>query len=86
MTLSPEQLTILFNQYLKTYVLPGSGEHHPIFDSLAGGNALTRRVQKILKDPRLSYLLRGESVDIVTIFEKLEVYLNKYEPLNYSFY
>lgn len=77
MNLSPEQLTILFNQYLKTFVLPGSTNHHPIFNSIAGGNALTRRTYAILRDPRLSYLVTGDHVDILGIFNLLEKYMSK---------
>ena len=77
MNLSPEQLTILFNQYLKTFVLPGSTNHHPVFDTIAGGNALTRRVYAILRDPRLNHLVIGDNVDILTIFRLLEEYMSK---------
>ena len=77
MYLSHEQLTILFNHYLKSFVIPGSVSHHPIFNTIAGGNALTRRIYAILRDPKLSYLVVGDHVDILGLFNYMEKYMSK---------
>ena len=63
MKLTPEQLTQVFNEYLRSYVLARSPYHHPTFDSIAGGLALTKRLQKILRDPEVSYIYSGSSID-----------------------
>lgn len=63
MLLTPEQLTQTFNEYLTTYVLSRAPRHHPVFDSYTGGLALTKRLLKILKDPRVSYIYSIHGVD-----------------------
>lgn len=76
MNLSHEQLTILFNEYLR-YVLIGSTDHHPIFNSRAGGLALTKRLYAVLK--KWPYLVHNDKVDVEALFYKLDHYFNRHK-------
>lgn len=63
MRLTSEQLTTVFHRYLTDYVLPRSFNHLPIFEDYSGGLILTRRLLKILRDPKLAYIYRDGKID-----------------------
>lgn len=77
MKLYPEQLTILFNLYLQKHVIPGSSNHLPIFNTRAGGLALTKRLLMFLRDPKYSYLVVQDRVDVLELYRHIENYMVK---------
>ena len=48
MTITYEEVILLCNKYLKA-IIPGSTGHHPIFNGIEGGVALTKRLYKVLR-------------------------------------
>lgn len=68
MHLNKEQLTHLFNEYLRLYVIPGSSNHLPLYETRSGGIALTNRLYKILRDPAYYHTIWGDKIDILEVF------------------
>lgn len=81
MRLTQEQLTHLFNIYLKTFVIPGSSNHLPMFETIDGGAILTRRLYKILRDKELTYLVTGDKVNIVELYTKALKEIKKHKKV-----
>ena len=75
MNLTKEQLTQLFNCYLKEYFLLRSFNHLPQFNNIEGGAILTRRLFKILRNENLKHLVTGETVNIIQAFEEAKKFL-----------
>ena len=67
MRLNDEQLTYLFNEYLRLYVIPGSRNHSPIFETRKGGAILTKRLRKICRDPKLMYVDDSSTLDLTEL-------------------
>lgn len=67
MLLNEEQLNFIFQEYLEKFVLPGSADHLPIFESKEGGAILTKRLKKILRARELSYLCSSTEYNISEI-------------------
>lgn len=63
MKLTTEQLTTVFHRYLVDYLLPRSFDHLKMYEDYSGGLLLTKRLLKIIKDPKLSYVYQGDKID-----------------------
>lgn len=77
MQLTQNQLTQVFNEYLREHVLARAAYHHPVFDSYAGGLALTKRLIKILRDPKISYIHSNKGVDCEELIKVARERLNQ---------
>ena len=64
MTITYEEVILLCNKYLKA-IIPGSVDHHPVFDDVEGGLALTKRLYKVLRDDKYSHLVQGNSLNLL---------------------
>lgn len=71
MTITYEEVILLCNKYLKA-IIPGSTGHHPIFNGIEGGVALTKRLYKVLRDAKYSHLVQGNSLNILEAFKIAE--------------
>ena len=77
MRLTPEQLNQIFNAYLKEHILLQVENPHPVFNTLAGGSALTRRLLICLKDKRFAYIYWKNKIDCEELIRKVMPYLKK---------
>ena len=89
MRLTPEQLTTVFHHYLIDYVLPRSFNHLPLFEDYSGGLVLTKRLLKILRDPKVSYVYRDGKIDCEELIRIAKEHLENQDTyiigLNYWF-
>jgi hypothetical protein len=81
MKLSEEQLNLVFSAYLDTHVLPGSFDHHPVFETLDRGAVLTRRLKKILREKELRHTHTSTSFDVVELSKLAQEFLKKYKKV-----
>ena len=80
MNLSQEEVILLLNKYLKC-IIPGSVDHHPVFNTVEGGLALTKRLYKVLRDNNYSYLVQGNSLRILEVFKVARKLLEKHKKV-----
>lgn len=80
MTLSQEEVILLFNKYLRC-IIPGSVNHHPVFNSVEGGVALTKRLYKVLREGKYAYLVQGNSLSILETFKVARELLTKHKKV-----
>ena len=80
MTLTYEEVILLLNKYLRQ-IIPGSVNHHPIFNSIEGGVALTKRLYKVLRDGRYSYLVQGNSLNFLEVIKVAKELLKKHKKV-----
>ena len=69
MLLSEDQLRVLFQYWLKEYILPRSYQHLPLFDDLGNGQILVNRLKLVLKQPKLRHLQYGTKFRVSELYE-----------------
>jgi hypothetical protein len=69
MKLTEDQLNLLFQEYLDTYILPGSSKHHEVFNGLERGSILTKRLKKILRTRELSFIESSNTFNVTVLSE-----------------
>ena len=77
MRLTVEQLNQIFLEHLQKNVLKQAINPEPVFSTLAGGSALTRRLLICLKDKRFAYIYWKGKIDCEELIRKVMPYLKK---------
>lgn len=80
MILSQEDIIIICNKYLKC-IIPGSVKHHPIFNDSRGGLALTKRLYKILRHEKYSFLVQGTSINASLLIDLAKGLLKEHKKV-----
>ena len=90
MYLDKSDLAILFNHYLKEYLLPRSFKHLPLYEEHGNGNVLVKRLFLVLRSKELYHLIAGDKVEVLQVYKLAKEFLEKKKKiflvgLNYWF-